>query len=275
MYIRKKRHPEPKESVTTGLSYTETFVKNTADLLKEELTAESYEQTLKTIVDRCEDNYDLNRAGAAAMKVAESDKRGSETFRLYCKMAGDLFKLQCEAERTSGRTTIFTGFYNDATDAYLEGGYTNEAIAVAFEHSYWLLTNALYRDEAGRRKYLDLSTKTFDEAMGRSSEELARFVRQQQGGRVKAADALQDVQPPAHLSNVNDPNQLRADAQTYHELIAFLAENCHACDIAAYFAAELATVLETALPELARECAALATELQQRHAALMQEHAIP
>ena len=273
--MRKKRSSEPREPVTTGLSYTENFVKQTADMLKEELTDDSYEQTLKTIVDRCEDNYDLNRAGAAAMKLAEGDKRGSETFKLYCKMAGDLFRLQCEAERTSGRTTIFTGFYNDAMDAYLEGGYISEAIAVAFEHSYWLITSALYRDEAGRRKYLDLSTKAFDEAMVRSSEKLASFVRQQQEGRLKAADALQEVQPPAHLSNVNEPDRLRADAQTYRELISFLEENCSASDIAAYFAGELAAVVETALPELARDYAALATELRQRHAALLQEHCIP
>lgn len=276
MHIWKKRQPEHREAVTTsGLSYTEAFVKKTTDLLKQELTAESYERIFKTIVEQCRDSYDLNRAGAAAVKVAENVERGSETFRLYCRMGGDLFKMQCEAERTSGRTTIFTGFYNSAMDAYLEGGYTEEAAAVAFEHSHWLVTNALYRDEAGRRKYLSLSVKAFDETMRHSDGELAVFIHQQQEGRRKAAEALHDVRPPAHLTNVNDPGRLEADAQTYRELIAFLEENCNAFDVAAYFARELATVLENALPELARECAALATDLQRRHLALLAEHGIP
>ncbi len=271
--MRKRRHPEPKESTTTtGLSYTDAFVKRIAELLKDELTAESYDQTFRTMVDQCEGNYDLNRAGAAAIKLAESEERGSETFNLYCKMAGDLFRKQCEAERTSGRTTIFTEFYNSATDAYLDGGFMNEALAVAFEHSYWLTTNALYREEAGRRKYLALSVKAFDEVMRRSTGEVASLVYQQQEGRRKAADALQEVKPPAHLTNVEDVDRLRSEAQTYGELIAFLEENCNACDIAAYFAVELAAVLQAMLPELAREYAALATELQQRHAALLKEH---
>jgi|GEM_PF-2910459 len=274
--MRKKRQAEPKEPpTTTGLSYTDAFVKRIAELLKEKLTTESYDQTFRTIVDQCEGNYDLNRAGAAAIKLAESEKRDTETFELYCKMAGDLFRMQCEAERTSGRTTIFTEFYNSATDAYLDGGYVNQALAVAFEHSYWLTTNALYREEAGRRKYLALSVNAFDEVMRRSAGEATSFVYQQQEGRRKAADALQEVKPPAHLMNVEDPDRLRSEAQTYGELIAFLDENCSAQDIAAYFAGELAAVLEAALPELAREYAALATQLKQRHASFLEGHALP
>jgi hypothetical protein len=273
--MRKKRHPESKEpGTTTGLSYTDAFVKRIADLLHEKLTAENYETTFRTIVDQCEGSYDLNRAGAAAMKLAESDKRGSETLELCCKMGGDLFRMQCEAERTSGRTTIFTEFYNSATDAYLDGGHMNQALAVTFEHSYWLITNALYREEAGRQKYLGLSVKAFDEVMRRSTGDIALFVHQQQEGRTKAADALQDVKPPAHLASVKDPDRLRSDAQTYGELIAFLEHNCNACDVAAYFAGEVAAVLEAVLPELAREYAALATELKRRHAALLEEHAV-
>jgi hypothetical protein len=272
--MRKKRHPELKESpTTTGLSYTDAFVKRIADLLQQDLTAESYDQTFRTIVQQCGGNYDLNRAGAAAIKLAESEERGSETFNLYCKMAGDLFRMQCEAERTSGRTTIFTEFYNSATDAYLDGGYMNEALVVAFEHSYWLTANALYRDDAGRQKYLALSVKAFDEVMRRFTGEAASFVYEQQEGRRKAADALQDVKPPAYLTNVQDPDRLKSEAQTYGELIAFLDENCNARDIAAYFAGELATVLEAVLPELAREYAALAAQLQRRHAAFLEEHA--
>jgi len=273
--MRKRRHPESKESgTTTGLSYTDAFVKRIANLLHEKLTAENYEQTLKTIVDQCEGSYDLNRAGAAAMKVAESEKRDSETFALCCKIAGNLFRMQCEAERTSGRTTIFTEFYNSASDAYLDGGHMNQALAVAFEHSYWLITNALYREEAGRKKYLGLSVKAFDELLRQSTGDLALFVHQQQEGRTRAADALQDVKPPAHLTSLKDPDRLRSDAQTYNELIAFLENNCNACDVAAYFAGELASVLENVLPELAQEYAARATELRGRHAALLEEHAV-
>jgi len=271
----KRRHSATPEAVTTsGLSYTESFVKKITSLLQQGLSAENYEQTLKTIMELCTDDYDLNRAGAAAAKLAEKGKRGAEPFKLYWKMAGDLFKMQCGSERTSGRTTIFTGFYNSAMDAYLDGGYDMEAVAVAFEHSHWLITNALYRDEAGRRKYLALSVKAFDEVMKHATSELAAFLHEQQGGRKKAADALQDAQPPAHLTGVKDAARLRVDAQTYRDMIAFLEERCKAYDVAAYFAKELATVLESTLPELGRECAALARDLHERHVTLLREHGI-
>ena len=272
----KRRHAEPTEAVTTsGLSYTESFVKKITSLLQEGLSTEDYEETLKTVMELCTDDYDLNRAGAAATKLAEKGKRGAEPFKLYWKMAGDLFKMQCGSERTSGRTTIFTGFYNSAMDAYLGGGYDMEAVAVAFEHSHWLITNALYRDEAGRRKYLTLSVKAFDEVMKHAARgELAAFIQEQQEGRKKAAEALQDAQPPAHLTSVRDPARLRVDAQTYRDMIAFLEERCKAYDVAAYFANELATVLESTLPELGRECAALARDLHERHVTLLREHGI-
>jgi hypothetical protein len=271
-----KRHDsEPRESVTTsGLSYTEAFVKKITSLLQQGLTADNYEQTLKAIMEQCTDDYDLNRAGAAAAKLAEREKRGTEQFRLYNKMAGDLFRMQCGSERTSGRTTIFTGFYNSAMDAYLDGGYDVEAVGVAFEHSHWLITNALYRDEAGKRKYLDLSVKAFDEVIRRATGALAAFLYGQQEARKKAAEALQDAQPPARLTNVKDPVPLRADAQTYREMISFLEERCKAYDVAAYFAKELAAVVENTLPELAREYTALARDLLNRHVALLHDHGI-
>ena len=272
--MMKKHREEPREPVTSGLSHTETFVKKITDLLKQGTTAESYEATFKSVLELCKDNYDLNRAAAAAMKVAEKQRFGSESFNLYCKMAGDLFKMQCERERGSGRTTIFTGFYDSATDAYLDGGYINEAAAVAFEHSRWLMRNALYRDEAGKQKYLDLSVKAFDQVMRRADEELAAFLYDQREGRKKAADALRDVQSPAHLTNIKDPAQLRAGVRTYHELIEFLEKTCITCDVAAFLSRELASVLEKALPELAVEYRTLAEGLQQHHVALLDEQGI-
>jgi hypothetical protein len=259
---------------TTGLSYTETFVKKISLLLQQELTSETYETTLNSVMELCADDYDLNRAAAAAAKLAEKEKPDTERLKLYCRMAGDLFRMQCGSERNSGRTTIFTGFYNAAMDAYLEGGYGVHAMSVAFEHSYWLITNALYREEAGHRKYLELSVKAFDEVLRRATGELAMFIREQQGGRRKAAEALQDVQPPAHLRSVKDQARLSAEAQTYGELVAFLETQCKAYDIAAYFAKELASVLQDGLPEVAREYAALAEDLQQRHVTLLREHGI-
>ena len=273
--MTRKPPEEPKEPVTSGLSHTETFIKKIVDLLKEGLTDENYEAMLGSILELCEGNYDLNRAGAAAMKVAEKHRVGRGAFNLYSKMAGDLFKMQCESERSSSRTTIFTGFYNSAMDSYLDGGYIKEAVAVVFEHSHWLMRNALYKDEAGKQKYLDLSVKAFDEVMKRAEGELAAFIHEQQEGRRNAVDALRNVQPPAHLANVNDKTQLEAGAQTYQELIAFLKESCNTCDIAASFAKELAAVLEKDLPDLSREYAALAENLQQQHVALLKEHGIP
>jgi len=273
--MKKRRHPEPVEAVTTtGLSYTETFVKKICSLLQQELTAETYEPTLNAVVELCTDDYDLNRAGAAAAKLAEKEKRDTDKFKLYCKMAGDLFRMQCGSERGSGRTTIFTGFYNSAMDAYIDGGHNLQAISVAFEHSYWLITNALYREEAGRRKYLELSAKAFDEVMKHVTGDLAAFIHEQREGRKKAAEALQDVQPPARLSSVKDPARLRVEAQTYRELIAFLEEQCTAYDVAAYFAEELASVLQDALPELAHEYAVLGKDLRERHVTLLREHGI-
>jgi len=270
----KTRGEEPTEHVSGGLSHTEAFVKKIADLLKEGLAAEDYEATLQTITDLCKDNYDLNRAGAAAMAVAEKQPYKSETFNLYCKMAGDLYRMQCESERSYGRTTIFTGFYNAAMDAYLDGGHIKEAAAVAFEHSHWLVRNALYRDEAGKQKYLALSVTAFDEVMKRSKGELADFIYKQREGRRKAADALQTVQPPAHLTSIKDPAGLGAGVQIYRELIAFLEQACEACDIAVYLSRELAAALEKALPELAEEYTTLAEGLDQRHVALLDEQDI-
>ena len=271
----KKAREEPRESMTSGLSHTESFIKKSTALLKEGLTDETYDATFKSVLELCKDSYDLNRAGAAVMKVAEKQRFRSETFNLYCKMAGDLFKMQCESERSSGRTTIFTGFYNSAMDAYLDGGYINEAVAVSFEHSHWLTRSALYRDEAGKQKYLDLAVKAFDEVMKRAEEELVAFIYEQREGRKNAADALRSVQPPAHLANVKEPAQSEAGTQTYRELIAFLEETCHTYDIAATLAGELAAVLEKVLPDLSGEYATLAEELQQRHVALLEEHDIP
>ena len=270
----KKRGEEPRAPVASGLSHTEAFVKKTADLLKQELTSETHEATLQTILELCKDSYDLNRAGAAAMVVAENQPNKSETFNLYCKIAGDLYRMQCESERNSGRTTLFTGFYDSAMDAYLDCGYIKEAVAVTFEHSHWLMRNALYRDEAGKQKYLRLSVNAFDEVMRRSEGELATFVYEQRDGREKAADALRDMQPPAHLTNIKDPGQLRASVRIYRELIEFLEQVCKACDIAAYLSRELAAVLEKILPELAGEHTTLAEGLQQRHIALLEKHGI-
>jgi hypothetical protein len=249
-------------------------VKKISSLLQQELIDETYELTLNAVVELCTDDYDLNRAGAAAAKLAEKEKRDTDRFKLYSKMAGDLFRMQCGSERGSGRTTIFTGFYNSAMDAYLGGGHSLQAISVAFEHSYWLITNALYREEAGRRKYLELSAKAFDEVVKHATGDLAAFIYEQREGRRKAAEALQDVQPPAHLTSVKDQARLQAEAQTYRELIAFLEEQCKACDIAAYFAKELASVLQDALPELAHEYTVLGKDLQQRHVTLLREHGI-
>jgi hypothetical protein len=209
------------------------------------------------------------------MEVAEQQLYKSETFNLYCRMAGDLYKMQCESERSSGSTTMFSWLYNSATDAYLDGGYIEEAAAVAFQHSYWLMTNALSRDEEGKQTYLDLSVSAFYEIMKRSKGKLAGFIYEQREGRRRAADALQSVQPPAHLTEVEDPAELAAAVQVYRELIAYLEQICEACDIAAYLATELAAALKRALPELAGEYATLAEGLQQRHAAILQEHGIP
>jgi len=259
----------------SGLSHTEAFMGKITELLKQELTGEAYEATLKTIVELCEDNYDLNRAGAAATKLAEKQKRASKDFKLCCRMAGDLFRMQFESERNSGRTTIFTGFYNSAMDAYLDGGYIKEALGVSFEHSYWLMRNALYRDEAGKQKYFELSLKAFNEVLKRADEKLAAFIYQQQEGRKSAADALRNVQPPAHLAGVKDPGRLEAGVQTYRELIAFLAGTCGAHDVAASLCRELADLLEPVLPDLAGEFATLAGELQEQHVAMLEERGIP
>jgi hypothetical protein len=271
----RKRREEPKEPVTTtGLSYTETFVRKITDLLKQDLAADTYETTFKVIAELCHDDYDLNRAGAAAIALAEKQKPDSQLFRLYSKLAGDLFRKQCESERTSGRTTIFTGFYNSAIDAYLEGGYGTESIAVAFEHSHWLMVNALYKEEAGKQKYLDLSVKAFDEVLKRSEGKLAVFLYEQQQNRKKVADALVSVQPPAHLINVKNRESLETSVQTYRDLIAFLDEPCKTYDIAAYLSKELAAVLEKVMPDRASEYAALAEEFRQRHGALLSEEGI-
>jgi len=273
--MKKKRPSVPTEGVsTTGLSYTETFVKKVSSLLQQELTPETYEPTLEAVVKLCTSDYDLNRAGAAAAKLAEKEKRDTERFKLYSKMAGDLYRMQCGSERGSGRTTIFTGFYNSAMDAYLNGGHNLEAISVAFEHSYWLITNGLHREEAGRRKYLELSVKAFDEVMKRVTGDLAVFIYEQREGRRKAGEALQEVQPPAHLTSIKDQVRLQAEAQTYRGLIAFLEEQCKAYDVAAYFSKELASVLQDTLPELAREYTALGRDLQERHVTLLREHGI-
>jgi hypothetical protein len=273
--MRRKPPEEPKESSTSGLSHTEAFIGKITELLKERLTGETYEATLKTVVELCEDNYDLNRAGTAAMKVAEKQSSKSEARGLYFKISGDLFRMQFESERTSGRTTIFTGFYNSAMDAYLDGGYINEALGVSFEHSYWLMRSALYRDEAGKQKYFDLSVKAFNEVLKRADEELATFIYQQQEGRKNAADALRNVQPPAHLASVKDPGELEAGAQTYRELIAFVGESCGVHDVAASLSREIADLLETVLPDLAGEFATIAEEHQQQHATMLEERGIP
>jgi len=271
----KKRRGEPEEPVTSGLSRTDAFVKQIADLLKQGLTAETYEETLKSVTSLCEDNYDLNRAGAAAMKVAEKQPYKSESFNLYCKVAGDLYRMQCETERYSSRTTIFTGFYNAAMDAYLDGGWIREAAGVAFEHSHWLVTNALYRDEAGKERYLELSVKAFDDVVKRSQGELAAFIYEQREGRRKAADALLDIEPPAHLTGIEDAELLRAHVQRYQNLITILTEICTTYDIAAYLAEELVSALATVFPDEVPHYAALAVELKQRHEALLSEHSIP
>ncbi len=273
--VKRKPREEPKEPVTSGLSHTEAFIAEISELLKERLNSETYDATFKTVLEHCENNYDLNRAGVAAAKVAEKHSSKSETRSLYFKMAGDLYRMQCESERDSGRTTIFTGFYNAAMDAYLDGGHIKETIGVAFDHSLWLMRNALLRDEAGKQKYFDISVKAFDDVIKRADEKLAAFIHEQQEGRRNAATALISVQPPAHLANVKDPVQLEADAQTYRELIAFLGESCGAYDVAASLSRELAEVLETGLPDLSGEFAALAEELQQRHVAMLEEHGIP
>ncbi len=275
--VRMKRKPreEPSEPVTSGLSHTEAFIAKITELLKERLNNETYDATLKTIVEHCEDNYDLNRAGVAAAKVAEKHSSKSVTRSLYFKISGDLYRMQCESERDSGRTTIFTGFYNAAMDAYLDGGHIMETIGVAFEHSFWLMRNALLRDEPGKQKYFDLSVKAFDDVIKRAAEKLAAFVHEQQEGRRTAAAALINVQPPAHLASVKDPVQLEAGAQTYRELIAFLGESCGAYDVAASISRELAEVLKTGLPDLSGGFAALAEDLQQRHVAMLEEHGIP
>jgi len=272
--MMKKRGEKSTEDVTSGLSHTEAFVKKIRELLKLGLTAEDYEATLQTVVGLCKDNYDLNRAGAAAMAVAEKQPYKSETFNLYCKIAGDLYRMQCKSERGSGRTTIFTGFYNSAIDAYLDGGYIKEAAAVAFEHSHWLMRNAFYREEAGKERYLQLSVTAFDEVIKRCEGELADFIYGQREGRRKAADALQTVEPPAHLTTIKDPAGLRAAVQINRELLSFLEQVCRTCDIAAYLSKELATVLEKALPELAGEYTNLAKGLEQCHVALLGEHDI-
>ena len=271
----KKPGKEPSELATTGLSHTEAFVKEIIALLKQGLTAENYRATLQSVVELCKDNYDLNRAGAAAIKVAEKQPYKSETFNLYCKMAGDLYRIQCESERGSGRTTIFTGFYDSCIDAYLDGGSINEAAAVAFEHSHWLMTNALYRDEPGKQRYLELSVKALDEVMKQSKGDLAKFVYEQREGRRKAAGALRDIEPPAHLATVKDPAELEGGVRIYQDLISFLEKTCQTCDIAAYFSRELAAVLATIMPDRVQEYSALASDLEQRHTALLDEHGIP
>jgi hypothetical protein len=273
--MKRKPREEPKEPATSGLSHTEAFIAKITELLKEGLTGEAYEATLKTVVELCEDNYDLNRAGTAAMKVAEKQRSKSEIRSLYFKMAGDLFRMQCESERSSGRTTIFTGFYNSAMDAYLDGGHIKEAVGVAFEHSYWLMRNGLYRDEAGKQKYFDLSVKAFNDVIKRADEELGAFIYQHQEGRRGAADALRNMQPPAHLANVKDQAQLEAGAQTYRELIAFLGETCGVYDMAAGLSRDLADLVETVLADLSREFAALAEEFQRQHATALEERGIP
>ena len=272
--MMKKHHEEPRERMTKGLSYTETFVKKITDLLKQGLTAENYEAALQSVLELCKENYDLNRAGAATVEVAQKQPYKSGTFNLYCKMAGDLFKMQCQLERDSGRTTIFTGFYNSATDAYLDGGYVKEATGVAFEHSLWLVRNSLYRDEAGKQKYLDLSVKAFDQVMKRADEDLANFIYEQREGRRKAAELLGEVQPPAHLANIKDAAQLNESVEAYHERVVSIKTTCKTYDIAAYLSSELATVLEKALPELAGKYTALAEELRGLHVALLEKHGI-
>jgi hypothetical protein len=272
--VTRKRGKEPRKPLETWLSHTETFVKKVTDMLRQGLTAENYKAALQSILELCEGDYDLNRAGAAAMKVAEKKRHKGEAFNLYYKMAGDLFRMQCESERSSGRTTIFTGFYDSAIDAYLDGGYAKEAAAVAFEHSHWLMRSALYRDEAGKQKYLGLSSEAFDQVMKRADEELAGFIYEQREGKSKAAVMLRDVQPPTHLKNVKDAEQLRRDALAYRQRIAFLERTCKTYDIAAYLSSELATVLEKALPQQAAEHRTFAEELHQRHVALLDEHGI-
>ena len=271
----KKRREETREPATSGLSRTDTFVKTISDLLKQGLTAESYDETLKNVTALCEDNYDLTRAGAAAMKVAEKQPYRSESFNLYCKVAGDLYRVQCETERYSGRTTIFTGFYNAAMDAYLDGGWIREAAGVAFEHSHWLIRNALYRNEPGKERYLELSVKAFDDVVKRSEGELAAFIHEQWEGRRKAADALLDIQPPAHLTAIKDPELLRARVQRYQNLITILTEICNTYDIAAYLSEELVSALAPVLPDEIHQYAGLALKLRQRHEALLREHGIP
>jgi hypothetical protein len=135
--------------------------------------------------------------------------------------------------------------------------------------------NGLYRDEAGKQKYLDISVKAFDDVIKRAEGELAVFIHQQQEGRKCAADALRNVQPPGHLASLREPAHLESGAQTYRELIDFLKDSCAAYDIAATIAQEIAGVLRKALPDLSAEYASAADDLKQIHVALLEEHDIP
>lgn len=268
----KKRGEEQRQVMISGLSHTEAFVKKIAELLKQGLTAEDYEVTLQSVIALCKDDYDLNRAGAAAMAVAEKQPDKSEAFSLYCKMAGDLYRRQCESERSYGRTTIFTEFYNSAIDVYLDGGFISEAIAVAFEHSNWLMRDALYREKGGKQKYLELSVKAFDELVRRCKGEVAAFVYDEREGRRESADALLGFEARPRLARIKDPARLRASVQGCGELTAFLEQACKTRDVATHPSRELANVLESAIPGLAGECVTLAEEIQHRHGTLLAKH---